>query len=437
MSRHTPPVLACLGLTLLSAPATRADPAWSAPAGAAGFVNEPFGEGPQAAISVHTASGPRLYIGGDFLSVAGAPIRDLAIYNGSTWSGVALTSSFNAETVYSLTAAFIDGRWRVVVAGQFEAPVTRDGLGYLDDLDTLRPLAPTPISPHIWVGSAFGWLSPNGPELLLSSGHFPPGSDYIYRHTAAGYSSVPPGVITIPRSYALFDDGGGPAVYMAVPALNSGFGQTVTRWNGSVLTPLTVGISWVDALCVHDDGSGTGPALYAGGLGLRRYRDGAWEPVPGAPTFGIRALASFDDGTGPALFAAGQFTSAGGTPINRIARFRAGQWQALGAGITGSDVRALAVYDDDGPGPRAAGLFVVGEFTGAGGIPSPGIARWGPPLPACRADFNGAGGVTAQDLFDFLAAWFADLPVADFNISGGLSVQDVFDFLAAFFAPCS
>ncbi len=54
----------------------------------------------------------------------------------------------------------------------------------------------------------------------------------------------------------------------------------------------------------------------------------------------------------------------------------------------------------------------------------------------CRADFNNAGGLTVQDIFDFLAAYFAGLPAADFNGAGGLTVQDIFDYLAAYFAGC-
>jgi hypothetical protein len=54
----------------------------------------------------------------------------------------------------------------------------------------------------------------------------------------------------------------------------------------------------------------------------------------------------------------------------------------------------------------------------------------------CPADFNGSGGLTVQDIFDFLAAWFSGAPSADFNHVNGLSVQDIFDFLSAWFAGC-
>jgi probable HAF family extracellular repeat protein len=56
--------------------------------------------------------------------------------------------------------------------------------------------------------------------------------------------------------------------------------------------------------------------------------------------------------------------------------------------------------------------------------------------PPCRADFNGSGTTSVQDIFDFLAAYFDGQFRADFNGSGNLSVQDIFDFLAAYFAGC-
>jgi len=56
--------------------------------------------------------------------------------------------------------------------------------------------------------------------------------------------------------------------------------------------------------------------------------------------------------------------------------------------------------------------------------------------PACPADFNGEGGLSVQDIFDFLAAYFANDPLANFNGVGGITVQDIFDFLAAYFAGC-
>lgn len=66
----------------------------------------------------------------------------------------------------------------------------------------------------------------------------------------------------------------------------------------------------------------------------------------------------------------------------------------------------------------------------------PSVARIVRVLPRCAADFNGVDGVSVQDIFDFLDAFFANSPAADINASGAVTVQDIFDFIAAFFAGC-
>jgi hypothetical protein len=81
----------------------------------------------------------------------------------------------------------------------------------------------------------------------------------------------------------------------------------------------------------------------------------------------VEALVVFDDGTGPALIAAGGFAQAGGAPASRIARWDGATWSALGAGFP-STVLALAVFDS-GSGPE---LYAGGSFTS----PASRIARW-------------------------------------------------------------
>ena len=104
----------------------------------------------------------------------------------------------------------------------------------------------------------------------------------------------------------------------------------------------------VYALAVFDDGSG--PALYAGGdfttaggvAGATTSRSGtarAGRPLgSGVERPGVHALAVFDDGSGPALYAGGDFTTAGGVPANHIAKWNGSSWSALGSGIERHDV---------------------------------------------------------------------------------------------------
>ncbi len=54
----------------------------------------------------------------------------------------------------------------------------------------------------------------------------------------------------------------------------------------------------------------------------------------------------------------------------------------------------------------------------------------------CPADYDGAVGLSVQDIFAFLNDWFAGTIRSDFNGVGGLTTQDIFDFLNAWFAGC-
>jgi hypothetical protein len=84
----------------------------------------------------------------------------------------------------------------------------------------------------------------------------------------------------------------------------------------------------------------------------------------------INAMVIYDDGTGPALYAAGVFTSISGTQANSIAKFDpvTNKWQPLGSGVSQDNslstgkVYDIEVFDFDGAGPEAPKLVVVGQF---------------------------------------------------------------------------
>lgn len=196
------------------------------------------------------------------------------------------------------------------------------------------------------------------------------------------------------RALAVFDDGYGKALYAGGIYLTAG-GSTVSgiaRWDGTSWRSVGGGVenfSRVYALIVFDDGNGD--ALYAAGSFTRaggvsanavaRWDGLSWSALGDGLTGGffetiIFALAVYDDGTGPAIYAAGRFTQAGDVPVNHIARWDGSSWFDVGGGLEGMHdidrVNALCVYDD-GNGP---GLYAGGMFTGAGGVESMGIARW-------------------------------------------------------------
>jgi hypothetical protein len=189
---------------------------------------------------------------------------------------------------------------------------------------------------------------------------------------------------------AVFDDGSGPALYAASsykyssdPGILGSAGQ-VAKWDGKHWSGLGAGMSSsVHALAVFDDGSG--PALYAGGdfgivdqqvaWGIAKWDGKSWSALGSDTSTTVRALAVFDDGSGagPALYAGGSYISAGGQSMNRIARWDGQSWSALGSGVN-AEVRALSVFDDgSGAGP---GLYAGGHFLTAGGVSASRIAKW-------------------------------------------------------------
>ena len=88
----------------------------------------------------------------------------------------------------------------------------------------------------------------------------------------------------------------------------------------------------------------------------------------------VHALTVFDDGGGPALYAGGRFTTAGGVSANRIAKWNGTSWSALGAPGSGLRqlVNALAVFDD-GSGPA---LLRRRRLHDGGGVTANTSRKW-------------------------------------------------------------
>jgi hypothetical protein len=147
-----------------------------------------------------------------------------------------------------------------------------------------------------------------------------------------------------------FDDGTGPALYAggAFDTIDGRPANGIAKWDGTVWTSL---------------GGGVGPmARGCGGWGK-----------------GVVTLTAFDDGTGAALYVGGTFCTADGGPANGIAKWDGTIWTSLGSGIAMPDeygtpqVTALTTFDDG----TGSALFVGGQFSTAGGVPSKNIAKWG------------------------------------------------------------
>lgn len=154
--------------------------------------------------------------------------------------------------------------------------------------------------------------------------------------------------------------------------------------------PIRPGINGeVRAITMFDDGSG--PALYAGGhftlaggntaRGIARWTGDAWveagggvQPVTatmGYAVDGVYSLSVLGERTGPGLCVAGLFNTAGGIAAKNIARWDGNTWSKFGPGL-GQTVRATTVFDDG----TGAALYAAGLFTHSGETLIRGIAKW-------------------------------------------------------------
>lgn len=189
------------------------------------------------------------------------------------------------------------------------------------------------------------------------------------------------------RAAAIFDDGTGPAVYVGgyFASAGSARAKSIAKWNGNRWIPMGEGIDGtVSSLIVFDDGQGQ--QLYVGGnfraaggvpaRNIARWNGKAWSALGNGTDDAINAMAVFDDGNGPALFVGGSFETAGDQHSPLCAKWSGSGWEELSGGLHAAypvgSVREMAVFDDG----HGTALYVVGNFTEAGGTPAEAIARW-------------------------------------------------------------
>jgi len=226
----------------------------------------------------------------------------------------------------------------------------------------------------------------DGAELFVS-GFFSRagGNDVngVARWNGTGWAPAGTGMRFRVFSFTVFDDGGGPALYAAgglQQAPGAAFHYFVQRWNGTEWDAVGAELdSAPQSLAVFDDGSGS--ALYAAGnftaIGalpaphIARWDGTSWSALQSGPDGAVYCLETHDDGSGPALYAGGSFTTVGSLSANRIARWDGASWTPLDVGTNGL-VNCLESFDDG----HGAALYAGGEFVRAGGLRVNRVARW-------------------------------------------------------------
>lgn len=328
-------------------------------------------------LSVDADGGEALFVGGLFAGAGGVASPNIARWDGASWS--ALGTGVNSEV---LSMALFDdglgGGAALYVGGEFTM-ISGQPIRYIARWDGQNWSAlGEGTNDHVLALAVYDEGLGAGPALY-AGGFFPNAGDGFAAHRIA-------------------------------------------KWDGVDWAPLGLGMNgFVRALTVYDDGLGAGERLIAGGQfttagGDPALRIAAWDGVSWAPLGDgfdnfVYALAVFDAGAGPELYAGGAFTTAGGNPAQRIARWNGVAWSPVGAGLN-NEVTALATLIDV-TAPSGPALYAGGLFTVAGGVAASHVARWngsawdrvgsgvGAPFTYALASFDGGAGAQLYAGGDF------------------------------------
>ncbi len=415
----------------------------------------------------NAGSDSTLYVGGTFTTAGGKGASRIAKWDGSSWSTLGSGVKGGSRPEVSALTVFDDdsGSGPVLIAGgqfTYAGGVAANNIARWDGFSWSA--LGTGMNHDVRALTVFDDGSGSGPALYAGGLFTIAGgvkANYIAKWNGSSWSALGEGMNYDVYAFTVFDDGngGGPALYAGGFFTTAGAVTVnrVARWDGSSWSALGTGISGgfqtrVRALTVFDDGSGSGPALYAGGEfttagdetvnRIAKWTGSLWSALGAGMTNRINGLTVFDDGSGngPALYAGGAFNAAGGAAANGIAKWNGSSWSALGSGMNG-EVAALTIFNDGLS--NAPVLYAGGNFTTAGGVLSSRMARWeGCSLASepCPGDANNDDVIDHDDFAAVIANWSAmyspGTGPGDANADGFVDFDDITTVLANWGVSC-
>ncbi len=433
-----------LGLSALAGLAVAAsagDPQWSATLGTPGFS----GSYVAAFTSYDDGTGESLYATGSFTANGVVGGQNLARWDGTAWQSVGggLIDQFsNILAVYN---------GDLIAGGYFNSAGGVEGTAKLARWDGTAWHSMGAQS-ESFLNSVWDLQVWNG-ELYVAGNYLDlagnPELDHIAKWDGTTYSGVGGtiggAVPLIVLDLQLADVGDGEKLFASGRFLNIGGvpANNIAVWDGSAWSALGSGIthtSTAQVICMTTFDDGSGPALYAGGsfstaggvpaLRVAKWDGSAWSAMGDGFNSTVQELTVFDDGSGAALYAMGNFSLSGATTINRIAKWNGTSWEAVGVGTDGN-VFGAYIFDAG----EGMAMHIGGGFNAAGGLTAARAASIIAQNP-CIPDFTNDGVLDFFDVQFFLQAFSSHDPVADLTNDGLFDFFDVQAFLQAFSNGC-
>jgi len=334
--------------------------------------------------------GDTLYVGGDFNRIDGLAANNIAGWNGTAFRALgqgvrAADFQGNISNDASAIVRVIEpANGKLYVGGQFGyAGTTRSGSlgvwdgsawsgvggGVLDDTwsdpETATVNAIAVDGANVYVGGQLTLAGPSNNRVRVVN---------IARWNGSAWSDLDGGAggNSLRKIYALRVDNGTLYAGGEFDAIGGVEAPALATWNGTAWQP-TGAMRTFDTVQTIIRAPGGG--LYIGGefstiggvlaTNIVRLSGTSWKALGEGLSLSdtsnccagqVRALVADNAGR---IYAGGRFKAAGGVITNNIARWNGTRWEALGEGVSGGDVEALALAGDT--------LYVGGSFTGAGG----------------------------------------------------------------------
>ncbi|MBF9219563.1 T9SS type A sorting domain-containing protein [Hymenobacter sp. BT662] len=332
-------------------------------------------------------SGTNIYVGGEFSSVGNVVARNVAQWDGTSWSSLGTGAANGANgPVYALVVAgsdlYVGGRF--TQAGGISARsvakwngTSWSGLGAGIDSNSSQPSrvqALAMLGPDLYVGGNFtlaGSVSAN--SVAKWDGN-------AWSGLGSGLNNGVSG--SIPDVDALAVIGTNLYVGGSFNAAGGVAASRIAKWDGSTWSALGSGIGtltnggvWA-LLPVGTDLYVGGGFTVAGGVTvdcLAKWNGSNWSRVGGAGfangnSNGIVTGLAF---VGTELYISGAFSQSAGAVASYMARWDGTTWRGVGTGLSG-DFSAVA-YAVLAVGNE---VYVGGKFITAGGRRADNIARW-------------------------------------------------------------
>lgn len=392
--------------------------AWNALGGGIEYDPSP---GSGSVLTLLEAPNGELVAGGGFQTASGRDAPSVARFDGTTWWPLAANGIGNATR-----AVAWGGNGDVVLGGAFRdidgipmhGIARQDGTGWHALGAGVAPLLPTTsaivndvlVTPtgDIVVGGDFATAGGVGADAIArwdgSAWHGLGGG-------MAGGAGPRPVVLAVARAP------NGDVIAAGDFATAGGVAaDNIARWNGSAWSAFGGGLPGDPVHAVAVLSSGDIVAVRSAQLSseVLRWDGAAWQTIGLTSTSAFvaghaRALLAMPDGS---LVIGGDFARIDFQPFARVARWSAGAWQPLGAGLAAGQVRTLAQLPD--------GDVIAGGYLPLPGQPDGTLARWdgaawtpllGAPLACDRVAVDPRGEFAAAGSFLFAgnvaSAYFA------------------------------